>query len=365
MLACETVVTLYQVSDSSEGGGSKWEIMDYGILAILSKQDELALLIGDVDSGELQHEFALKSASRYRAQKPHFHSFVAGDGKLRGIGFVDVSVAEKVLRVLHQLLVMTKGVISEADDVQVPQAKRAKVGDNYSEWVIINREDVPLIIGNEASGEVEENDGADETDFGFFSKKHESKQNFKVDDISGPSYFRHLTNVTEESVQAASLKGVGPVGGEVKTTTTFERGTKRSSSFIELSGIDLQPAVNSEIQAASSTSEIPSSTSFASSFSGSSLEVPEPPAHESSHDTLLSQISTFDRRMLHHVLPEEVAKTEKRTHTRKYSLTSMFQNGFGNLLPKLQALRLISTVASINSSGEEEGFDDFDGPVFE
>ena len=367
-------MTLYQVAATSEES-SKWEVFSYGILAILSKKDDLSLMIGDVDSGELLHEFHVASSSRYTIRKSHFHTFVGGDEKLVGMSFVDVSVAEKVSQVLCQLSSVAAGEVSEGDD-EIPPAKRAKVAtDKYSEWVIISSEDVPPITGtNEATGAIEDygggsGEGIEETDFGIFSRKHEKKDKFKIDDISGPSYFRHLTNTesgfTEPTTGTPMLKGAESSGGSVeKRTGTFERGTKRSSSFMEFE-TQMEPQAGVE-EAASSTGGVTSSTSFASSFSGSSFEMPEPPAHLSDHDTLLSQISTFDRRKLHHVSPEEIAKMENKTDSRrKRSLTSMFRNGFDQLLPKLQALRQISTVATINSAGEEEWCDGIEGPVFE
>jgi hypothetical protein len=355
------------VSATSEGS-SKWEVLSYGILAVISKKDDLSLMIGDVDSGELLHEFHLLSSSRYTIQKSHFHTFVSSDGKVVGMSFVDVSVAEKVSQVLRQLSSVATGEVAEGDDV-IPPAKRAKVAaDNYSEWVIISSEDVPPITEtNKATGAIEREgrgEGIEETDFGLFSRKHE-KEKFKIDDISGPSYFRHLTNTESGPVEPGTSKsGVesGDGGEDVeKRTGTFERGTKRSSSFMEFES-QTEPQAGIE-DAATSTGGITSSTSVASSFSGSSFGMPEPPAHLSDHDTLLSQISTFDRRRLHHISPEEIAKMKNKTDSRrKRSITSMFRNGFDQLLPKLQALRQISTVATITSAGEEEWCDGVEGP---
>lgn len=359
ILACKTVVTLHQVA-TSESGASKWEIIDYGILALLSKQDELSLMIGDVESGDLRHEFAVTLSSRYTVSKSHFHMFLTSDGKLCGMSFVDVSVAEKVTKVIRRLIPVPEGV-SKEDDV-IPSVKRVKVGDNYSS---INSGDAPVVgEDNEGSGNTEDSnkEGTDETDFHLFSKK--KKDAFTIDDISGPSYFRHLTG---EAAPGGSLKGAGPGGQGSGIEGTFERGTKRSDSFMEVTSSDQQPLPEKpeNVQVASSTSDISSSTSFASSFSGSSTELPEPPELVSSHDTLLSQINTFDRRTLHHVNPEEIANSKNKTDSRKRSLTSIFKNGFDQLLPKLQALRQVSTVATISSSGEEGGFDDFDGLLFE
>ena len=358
ILACKTLVTLHRVATTADdnNGRPDWEITDYGVLTIMSKKEKLSLMIGDVNTGKVLHEFELRSLSstQYTVQKPHFHSFVAVDGSLWGLSFVDVGVAGKVSRVLNQLMTGKGGRGRKIPDEGVPQAKHARLdSDKYSEWVIISDGDVPSMSGaNEATGLAGEG-GTEETDFGFFSKK--KKDDFKVDDISGPSYFRHLTHTTDETGIQASLKGVEP--GErsedsESRTGTFERGTKRSSSFMEMEFQEPQ------ITASSTASDLTGSGSIASSFTGSSLSIPEPPEHTTDEDTLLSQINTFDRKKLHHVTPEARAPAPN-------SLTAMFQNGFDRLLPKLQAQHQLYTMASINSEGEEEGFDEFDGQLFE
>ena len=373
VLACETVVTLHKINTSEDG--PKWDIIDYGILAVVSKEAELSLLVGDLDSGELVHEFTLTSASKYAIQKPHFHSFVVSDGSVCGLSFADVEVAKKISKVLRQLLPKSE----DSEVVDVPHPKRQKLDDNYSDWVIINSEDVPAVTGaNEASiGKIEgdRETGVDETDLGLFGKK-EKKREFKIDDISGPSYFRHMTHVgvhppvmVVSQIEYASTTQEGEGEQGAGRTGTFERGTKRSSSFMEFSASESQPTPQpltespAGLQPASSSSGgLTGSSSFASSFSGSSFGMLEPPSYVNDHDTLLSQINTFDRRSLHHISSEQIARTKNRTDSNdKQSLTAIFRSGFDKLLPKLQLTRQVSTVATINSKGEEEGWD---GPIF-
>ena len=361
VLACKTVVTLHRVAMTTDKG-PQWQTVDHGVLAILCKRDKLVLIVTDIHSASVLHEFELRpTTSRYAVLKPHFHSFVVATGDVYGLGFVEVSVADKVSCVLGQLM---EG--GGDDETSEPHAKRAKLdADKYSDWVIINSEDVPPISGvNEPPREVEEGE-EEETDFSLFPRKHDKKESFKVDEISGPSYFRHLTRTTDESANEPSSKGAeskeGDGGGKEPQTGTFERGTKRSSSFMEL---EINPAPTKDQSSTStSTSELTTSGSFASSFSGSSISIPDPPDHTEDEESLLAQINTFDRKNLHHVTPHEME--EVKTNREQSNITSVFLRGFEQFLPKLQMIHRVPTVASINSEGEEEGFDEFDGTVFE
>lgn len=363
VLNCETVVTLHKIGAE----GQNWNVVDYGILAILSTEEELSLIIGDIDSGEPVHVFALSTSSKYVIQKDHFHTFSGEDGGLRGMSFSEISVGRKVSRVINQLLPQ------ESEERGAPPAKRQKK-EEYDEWVVISKEDVPVILGDREAAAVPdstqsglaegEEGGEEDTDFSLFGKKKEKKPELKIDEISGPSYFRHVSHVgaeapTETAVLEASCKTEEE--GE-KKTSTFERATKRSTSFEFESSTPMETGMST----ARPTSEMVSSSSFISTSSGSSFSMPEPPPHLDDHEALLFQINTFDRRSLHHVSDEEIKKSKNHPDSqRKRSLTSMFQSGFNLLMPKLMAMRQFSVVATISSSGEEEGFDEFDGQLFE
>ena len=362
VLNCETVVTLHKISAQ----GQSWDVMDYGILAILSTEEELSLVIGDIDSGELVHVFALNTSSKYTIHKDHFHTFSGEDGSLQGMSFSEISVGRKVSRVVSQLLPQ------ESEEGGVPPAKRPKQGKDYDEWVVINKEDVPVVLGDREaaavpdstqSGDVGgEEGGEEETDFSLFGKRKEKKPELKIEEISGPSYFRHISHVGSEApTETAVLEASCKTEGEEKKGT-FERATKRSTSF----EFESSSQMETEVSTARPTSEVVSSSSFISTSSGSSFSMPEPPPYLDDHEALLFQINTFDRRSLHHVSDEEIKKSKNQPDSqRKRSLTSMFQSGFNLLMPKLQAMRQFSVVATISSTGEEEGFDDFDGQLFE
>ena len=370
--------------------------MGGGILSIVSKQDNLSLVFSHPESGEVTTEFKLGvSTCSYASLTNHFHSFVAANGDdeekntVHGMSFADVDVATKVFRIIRRLSTRDRvggaTAVAGGNDNAAPSAtKRVKLDeqDKYSEWVVINCEDVPEPSdANEAAEEG--TDGTEETDFSFFSKKKEDKNDFKIDEISGPSYFRHLTNTSDETVGSArnpapSSTGEVASGSEdvQKRTGTFERGTKRSSSFMEFATLEEQqkqhlvpipvspPIAPSHSFVSSSSGDLTTSSSFASSFSGSSLELlPPPPPHDSSHESLVYQITTFNRRNLHHVTSEEMAPGGMGE--RESGLGSILRGGFDRMLPKLRDKFGDVAFASLTSEGEEEGFDDFDGTLFE
>ena len=353
VIACETVITLHKITSDT----TKWEIVGYGILAILAKGKELSLFVGDVHSGELKHEFALGTSSKYSLQKDHFHTFLSADGDFCGLSFVDTCIAQKMYRVISQLL-------PKGDEMEAPPTKRHKLNGDYDDWVVINSEDVPKIVDSDEATEK----GVDEPDFSFFKKE---KKKFTVDDISGPSYFRRTSLGGTEQVSKPSVSEAS--GKQDETQESVEMGTKRSSSFVALEAtapIEITKVETTTESAASgthdasSTSELASRSSFTSmsSYTSSNFSLPEPPEYLGSHDALLYQINTFDRRRMHHVTEEEVSET--RSHEESQStMLSILQSGFNSMLPKLQAM--CPTVATVNSSGEEDGFDDFDGLLFE
>ena len=394
MLTCKTFVVLHRVTMITV---PSWNVISHGILTIFSKTGQVSLIIGNFESGEILHEFKLNStSSKYTAQRTYFHTFVA-DGNVYGLGFVEVDVATKVFQVVSRLLAESQTVTGGNGVVEgIPQAKRAKIEDDkYSEWVIIDREDIPAI--NEVTNEVD--GGTDEIDFGLFSRKKtdDEKDDFKIDNVSETSYFRHIPNRPTISTPTdfrhlthmASGKGAESTvtGGnesssnvEMSSPEIYEKGTKRSSSFMEFSQneietesqstpVQTQPAFPVPPSSYIGTSgsgvaggDITSSSSFASTFSGSSFSIPDPPSHETSHDTLLSQINTFDRKALHHVTSDEA----NRALLQEGTLTAILQQSFDKFRPKLQAMYSVSTVASINTEGDEEWSDDeIDGPLFE
>ena len=421
VLSCKTVVTLHRVQTAAVAqDGEKddkkeeqqkeeergWEMVGGGILSILSQRDKLCLLLSDPASGEVTQEFKLgTSTCTYASLSSHFHSFVATNGDenqdrvVHGMSFADINVAVKVLRIIRRLSssaddgVGGAGVVAgDNTDSGPPATKRVKLDgqDKYSEWVVINREDVPVISeSNEAEvGGVVETSGVEETDFSLFSrKKKEDKMDFKIDDVSGPSYFRHLTQTSDQpgssapnpapsSTGTAQPEELGEAGGEVqKRTGTFERGTKRSSSFMEFETLEEKqhqqlvpipvtpPIAPSQSFISSSSGDLTTSTSFASSFSGSSVELPPPPPHDSSHETLVYQINTFDCKNLHHVTPEEMAAGGMGE--KESGLGSILRGGFERMMPRLMEKFGVAAFVSISPEGDEEWSDDFDGNLFE
>ena len=420
VLSCKTVVTLHRVQIAAVAQDGKkddekeeqqkeeergWEMVGGGILSILSQRDKLCLLLSDPASGEVTQEFKLgTSTCTYASLSSHFHSFVATNGDenqdrvVHGMSFADINVAVKVLRIIRRLSSSVDDGVGGASvvagdntDGGPPATKRVKLDgqDKYSEWVVINREDVPAISeSNEAEARgVMETGGVEETDFSLFSKKKEDKMDFKIDDISGPSYFRHLTQTSNQPVSsapnpapsstgAAQPEESGEAGGEVqKRTGTFERGTKRSSSFMEFETLEEKqhqqlvpipvtpPIAPSHSFISSSSGDLTTSTSFASSFSGSSVELPPPPPHDSSHETLVYQINTFDRKNLHHVTPEEMAAGGMGE--KESGLGSILRGGFEKMMPRLMEKFGVAAFVSLSPEGDEEWSDDFDGNLFE
>ena len=407
VLSCKTVVTLHRAQvgtgkkeeKKEEGEGEEgkgWEMMGGGILSIVSKQDNLTLVFSHPESGEVTTEFKLGvSTCSYASLTNHFHSFVAaanGDDEekktVHGMSFADVDVATKVFRIIRRLSTRDRvggaTAVAGGNDNAAPSAtKRVKLDeqDKYSEWVVINCEDVPEPSdANEAAEEGSvETDGTEETDFSIFSKKKDHKNDFKIGAISGPSYFRHITKTSDEpgSAQNPAPSSTGEVASgseEVqKRTGTFERGTKRSSSFMEFATLEEQPLVPIPVSppiapshsfVSSSSGDLTTSSSFASSFSGSSLELlPPPPPHDSSHESLVYQITTFNRRNLHHVTAEEMAPGGMGE--RESGLGSILRGGFDRMILKLRDKFGDVAFASLTSEGEEVGFDDFDGTLFE
>ena len=412
LLTCQSLVHLYRISvtQSSSDTPATWEREGEGeegegrFLTLFSQKEGLTLLFHDFDSGEETHNFKFHtSASRYYVLSPHFHCFVSSSssekgGVVWGVSFADVAMATKVARILSHLFLLGEAgeTVAGGNEATPSTAKRVKVdqpeGDKYTQWVVINSGDVPPISATNESQE----GVSEETDFSLLSRKKAEEKGLKIDEVSDAGYFRHLTQSPDKAIgSTVNLAPSLPTqGAESETTPTkkwvepggdesAEQGTTRSYSFLEftsglhpiligphsrhsasLQPIPVAPPIAPSLSPSSSSTGLTSSSSFASSFSGSSVELPQPPAQESSHETLISQINTFDRKNLRCVQKLSSSAAEEEGGYESV-LGSILRNGFDRMFPRLQEKFGALTVASINFEGEEEGFDDFDGTIFE
>lgn len=386
IVLCETVVTLME-NDPKE---KKWQVVDYGIPAVVRNEGNLVICIADVESGETVREIAVDFSSRYQVREDHFHVLVPTEGsdqQCYGFSFVDVSVAKKVFSAVKQLAKLSGAGIAE--DSSGPTApKRQKVdqdGDSddglSSDWVVI---DMPAEKPPGEASETEMREAVEaesrelgegvDSPFGFGRKRKKESQ---VMEISAPKDFRHVAHVGSESsigVLTSVMAGAGSQDDEKKIesegssrtnkSAPAEAGTKRSSSFEEAEVSSTTPAPRVPPLRSPTRKRIPSETRIPPEPK-IGLNLPEPPPL-SDHEALLVEISTFDRTKLRRVTPEEMAKFKNMPDSQERSITlhSLLKSGLDKMRSKLQLTWQSSRMGSISSSGEEDGFDEFDFPLF-
>ena len=392
VVVCETVVTLLE-NDQEE---QKWTVVEYGIPAVVRSKGNVMICIADVESGETVREITVDSGSRYQIREDHFHVLVPSEGSNQqcyGFSFVDVSVAKKVFSAVKQLARFS-GPGTTEDGSEPTSSKRQKLdadGDSSDdglggEWVVIDtppksRERSP---GGGGVAETENQPAAGEgvdSPFGFGRKR---KKETRVMEISAPKDFRHIAHVGSESsigVLTSVITGQGSqepgspgkkTESESSSKTTksgglTESGTKRSSSFEELEPAEvssttptpkLPPVPSPTRKRLPSETRIPPEPKIG-------LHLPEPPPL-SDHEALLVEITTFDRTKLRRITAEEIAKTKNMPDSQERSVTlnSLLRSGLDKMRSKLQLTWQLSRMGSISSNGEEDGFDEFDFPLF-
>ena len=105
LLLNETLVSVHKSEPAAEG--QKWEIIDYGIPAVIATKDKkVVIYIADANTGVPRHNFNIEVSSRYTALKDHFHVFRYEDSEsfVYGLNFPDVGIAKKLFSAISHLV---------------------------------------------------------------------------------------------------------------------------------------------------------------------------------------------------------------------------------------------------------------------
>ena len=396
VVVCETVVALHE----NDHGEQKWKVVEYGIPAVIGSRKRLVICIADVESGETVREIRIDSSSQYQAHKDHFHVFVPSkesNQQCYGFSFVDVGVAKKVFSVIKQLAQFSGP--NAKDESTPPSAKRQKMDKDLAQgesdnglgddWVVIEPEDMPSESQVKSSGQAAEPENqqqviADEgvdAPFGFGRKRKKEKEPHVLE-ISSPTDFKHVIHIGSESsigtltsaILVASQGSQEPGSPEKKVESeskskpeTTESGTIRSSSFEELEPAEVSSTTQLPrvlVLPSPTRKRLPSETKIPP-VPRIGFNLPEAPPL-SDHEALLLEISTFDRTKLRRITPEEIAQTKNMPDSQESSITlnSLLKSGLDKMRSKLQHAWQFSRMGSISGSGDEEGFDEFDFPLF-
>ena len=105
LLLNETLVSVHKSEPAAEG--QKWEIIDYGIPAVIATKDKkVVIYIADANTGVPRHNFNIEASSRYTTLKDHFHVFryEGSESFVYGLNFPDVGIAKKLFSAISQLV---------------------------------------------------------------------------------------------------------------------------------------------------------------------------------------------------------------------------------------------------------------------
>jgi len=372
VLVNETVVSVHQ----SEPGGCRWNVVDYGIPAVVATEERFVICIADAYTGVTVREFKIDSSSQYTALKDHFHVFShqvpdSERSYFYGISFPDVSIAKMLLSIISELV---------SSDPLPKQGKQGEVEDTeFEDWVKIEWKDVPKTEEAEENGkgsgvDTAKGDGKDEeVDAPFRFGKKQKKQP-RVLEISAPTDFKHISHVGSEtsiSKLSSAIEGkdlpLPAEGAESEaeitkmTSEPVESSAKHDlpSEAVKLP-ISSTPAVATTHSPKASPAKIQPPDTRIPPEPKIGVNIPGPPPL-SDHEALLQEIVHFDRTKLRTVTMEDIARTKNMPDSQDepLSLQSLLKSGLEKMREKLQGK--FSRMATISGNDEEEGFDEFDG----
>jgi hypothetical protein len=166
VIPCETAVTVHR----AVGEPPSWEVVDYGMPAVVAKEGVLQVCVHDAIDGEKACEFAITPNSSYSVQEDFFHTFMCVDDKDNeekyGVSFADGVIGRQAGKIVLQLLPPTHGGkedrLSETDAGEVSQ-KGKGIFKNIRRF--------------------------------FSSRRHDETGQKRKLDISGPTNFQHVSHV--------------------------------------------------------------------------------------------------------------------------------------------------------------------------
>ena len=369
VLVNETLISVHQ----SKPGGCGWNVVDYGIPAVVATEERCVICVADVNTGVTVREFKIDYSSQYTALEDHFHVFSHQDSDSEksyfyGLSFPNVSIAKTLLSIISELV---------ASD---PLSKRGRLGEveetEFEDWIKIEWKDVSKTEeaaegdGKGSDMETVEGDGKEEeVDAPFRFGKKQKKQP-RVLEISSPMDFKHISHVgsdTSISRLTSAIAGKDePLLAEGNRPEEAEP-TKATSEPVVSSTKDISPLEADKLPSAdvSSTTHFPKPPPQPPETRippepKIGVNIPGPPAL-SDHETLLKEIIHFDRTKLRPVTLEDIARTKNMPDSldEPLSLQSLLKSGLEKMREKLQGK--FSRMATISGNEEEEGFDDFDG----
>ncbi len=393
---CETVLTVHQNNAES------WEVVDYGIPAIVANENGLQICVGDFETGDVVRRIPVNSTADYSVCKDYFHvvtcpiregttGSTSESATMYGLSFTDTTIAEKVVRAVKQLV--SSGESLECENGSTPPAKRPKLAEeqvDIEDWVVIEKEDIPQadVAGDKQESRTDEESGEEgeegvDAAFGTLRKSFKRKKTKVLPDnaeghkgkkISEPIDFKHLTHVSTESTVGQLKMIISGKGAPVSAAPT----TLEDKGDIEMqvsaaepepkSGEPVSLPMTASIDSITSTSvadsthrRVPSETTIPPPpVPKIARIVPDPPT-VSDHEVLLMEIAHFDRNKLRPVNREEIARTPNMPDSQDehLDLNSLLKSGLDRMRSKLQLS--FSRMVSITSTDDE--FDDFDFPL--
>ncbi len=369
-IVCETILTVHQ----SKGDEHKvWEVVDYGIPAIVSNREGLQIHVGDVETGEVVRRIPVDTASHYSVSNDYFHVLTC-DGMsgsecepatVYGLSFTHVNVAKKVVKAVERLAPSEDSLGEGGTITSAKRPKLAEEGVSLDDRVVNEKEDVPSQEEEAEAGE----DGDESVDaaFGTLRKSFRRKKT-KIaaadsqggKEISAPVGFKHLIHVDTEST-VGQLKAV--MSGEQALLDAA-----RHESQVSGQG-DLPAEAEPVPEPSKPQPNVPPSPpvviptppappTHKRALSRTRIPVPAPPTL-SDHEALLIEITQFNRNRLRPVDREEIARTPNMPDSKEehVDLNSLLRSGLERMRGKLELS--FSHMSSITSTGEDE-FDDFD-----
>ena len=232
-------------------------------------------------------------------------------------------------------------------------------------------EDTPPQAKEDTPPQAKEEDtppeGEEEVDVPFgirksFRRKKVNTEESAAMEISAPTDFKHVSHVGSETsivqLTAAISGSQTEIEGGKAEAETITRPPEPVVSETK------QPSIPPPPPQLALTRKRTSPKTKVPPLPIVGVNLPEPPPI-SDHDALLQEVIRFDRTKLRRVTLEDIACTKNMPDSEGVSLHSLLKSGLDKMRGKLQLSHQTSRMASITSNGAEEGFDDFDFPLFE
>ena len=181
LVAFETIGTLFQCAhleqeavcgEEALSSLLQWEVVGYGIPAIMANKNGVALCLADVDSGSKLCSFTISVMSHYTVIEDDFHIFTKPSG-CYGIAFSNSIVAGKIFAILKHTVACTclADIEEDAEEEEgiEPRPKRKRTNES------------------------DEDMGEDQVDANF------KKPNKNLLSISEPKDFHHLSHADKDT----------------------------------------------------------------------------------------------------------------------------------------------------------------------